>query len=62
MKPLSHHVRKLADYFERAEQLLDSKKARKLIEKAEKRRVKVMEVLRKEKQPQPADPVSEEGQ
>jgi exonuclease VII small subunit len=62
MKPLSHHVRKLADYFERAEQLLDSKKARKLIEKAEKRRAKVMEALRKEKQPQPADPVSEEGQ
>jgi hypothetical protein len=62
MKPLSHHVRKLADYFEQAERLLDPKKARKLIEKAEKRRQKMLKALKKEQQPQPADPVSEEGQ
>lgn len=62
MKPLSHHVRKLAEYFERAEQLLDPKKARKLIEKAEKRRQKILKALKKEHPPQPAHPVSEDGQ
>lgn len=64
MKPLSHHVRKLAEYFERAEKLLDPKKARKLIEKAEKRKNKIVKALMREQQqpPSPADPVSEDGQ
>jgi hypothetical protein len=61
MKPLSHHVRKLAEYFEKAEKLLDRRKASKLIEKAEKRRRKIVKCLQGTK-PQPAEPVSEEGQ
>jgi hypothetical protein len=62
MKPLSHHVRKLAEYFEKAEKLLDPKKAHKLIEKAEKRKHKIAERLRRGTKPQPAEPVSEDGQ
>ena len=62
MKPLSHHVHKLAEYFERAEKLLNPEKARKLIKKAEKRKEKIMAALRQEQQPSPAEPVSEEGQ
>lgn len=62
MKPLSHHVRKLAEYFEKAEKLLDPKEAHKLIEKAEKRKRKIAERLRRGTKPQPAEPVSEDGQ
>lgn len=62
MKPLSHHVRKLAEYFERAENLLDPKKARKLIEKAERRKRKIAERLHRGTKPRPAEPVSEDGQ
>jgi hypothetical protein len=62
MKPLSHHVRKLAEYFERAENLLDPKKARKLIEKAERRKRKIDERLHRGTKSQPAEPVSEDGQ
>jgi hypothetical protein len=41
MKSLQHHVRKLAELMTKADILVDTKKARKLIKEAEKRAAKI---------------------
>lgn len=41
MKSLQHHVKKLAELMQKADTLLDPKKAAKLIKKAEKRAEKI---------------------
>ena len=41
MKSLQHHVKKLAELMQKADALLDSKKAVKLIKKAEERAAKI---------------------